>query len=40
MVKSLIEKTEVIIERRFTEDCHLTPEIEIYNACISKTEEK
>ena len=40
MVKSFIKNTEEIIERRFTEDCQLTPEIATYETCISKTEQK
>ena len=36
MIKSFIKKTEEIIERRFTEDCYLTPEIATYEACILK----
>lgn len=36
MIKSFIKKTEEIIERRFTEDCYLIPEIATYEACILK----
>ena len=31
---------EEIVERRFTEDCQLTPEIATYEAWIVETEQK
>jgi hypothetical protein len=33
-------KPEEIVERRFTEDCQLTPEIATYESWIVETEQK